>query len=122
MERQCHNYKRLKKFSLRFVYFAYVDVTELLADGLFIRHQVRVEFGPEFYNSREKYHIIVCRVKKRDVDRFLSAVEELPNKMLLFGHTDYIDYCNHIWDELLDKQKGRGSDAEISPAQKAEQA
>ena len=30
--------------------------------------------------------------------RFLAAMEELPNKMLLLGHTDYLETCYALWN------------------------
>ena len=67
--------------------------------------------------------MITCKVRKRDLPRFLEALEELPNKMLLCGHSDYIDYCNRLWESLVQaKDEGRDSCEETGSTQKAEQA
>lgn len=40
--------------------------------------------------------IIFCKVRKKDSERFLDALSELPNKMLICGHPDYEEYCDDI--------------------------
>ena len=61
-------YQRIDRFSLRFAHYAFLDTDAYLADHLFIKHQVWVCFR-----------------------------EELPNKMMLLGYTDYLDACRTLW-------------------------
>ena len=75
----------IEKFSLFYSYFAIIDTADYLADQLFIKHKVRVGFGPEFVCPDAPYRVIMCKCRKRDVDAFLAAIRELPNKMLLCG-------------------------------------
>jgi len=74
---------------------AYFDVPEYLADDLFIQHQVRVRFLREYKKDGELYTIVMCRVRKRDEERFCEALEELPRKMMLLGYADYPAYCTN---------------------------
>ena len=83
----------IEKFSFFHNYFAIIDTADYLADQLFIKHQVRVGFGPEFVCPDAPYRVIMCKCRKRDVDAFLAAIRELPNKMLLCGHPDYLTFC-----------------------------
>ena len=83
---QTNYYQLLHKFSLFNTYFAFLDTEDYLADGLFIKHQVRVYFGDEFVNPDIPYRIIFCHVRKWDKERFCAAMRELPNKMLLCGN------------------------------------
>ncbi len=80
---------KLSKFSLLYRYFVFMDTPQYLADQLFIKHQVRVHFMEEYGKTGSPYLVIFCKVLKRDEDKFLAALKELPNKMLLLGHTDY---------------------------------
>jgi len=89
------NYCRMSDFSIRYYHYAYIDVQENLADQLFIKHKVRVYFGKEYQKDSEEYKVIFCKVKKKDQAEFLSALSELADKMLLLGHTDYIQYCKN---------------------------
>lgn len=114
-------YQTLNRFSLFNTYFAFLDIEDYRADGLFIKHQVRVYFGDEFVKLGTSYRIIFCHVRKWDVERFRAAMGELPNKMLLCGNVDYLDVCTHIWERTLkDKNERRnpcGSDGAAEQAQ-----
>lgn len=92
-------YQQWKKFSLFHTYFAFLDTENYLADGLFIKYQVRVYFGDEFERLDIPYRIIFCHVRKWDKKRFHAAMSELPNKMLLCGNVDYLDACTRIWEK-----------------------
>lgn len=83
----------IEKFSFFHNYFAIIDTADYLADQLFFKHQVRVGFGPEFVCPDAPYRVIMCKCRKRDVDAFLAAIRELPNKMLLCGYPDYLTFC-----------------------------
>ena len=48
----------IEKFSFFHNYFAIIDTADYLADQLFIKHQVRVGFGPEFVCPDAPYRVI----------------------------------------------------------------
>ena len=98
-------YQHIDRLSLFYHYYAFLDTEEYLADQLFIKHQVRVHFREEYARKDSQYRVIVCRVRKRDQMRFLAALEELPKKMLLLGHTNYLDTCYALWDNLHQDEK-----------------
>ena len=105
---QTNYYQLLHKFSLFNTYFAFLDTEDYLADGLFIKHQVRVYFGDEFAKPESPYRIIFGHIRKWDKERFCAAMSELPNKMLLCGNVDYLGACADIWEIMLKaKQEGR---------------
>lgn len=83
------NYIKIQCKSFFSAAYAYLDTERYLADDLFIKHKVCVKYGNEFASKDSDYRIIFCKVKKADEDNFLIALEELKNKMLLMGHTDY---------------------------------
>lgn len=76
--------------------YMYIDTEENLADHLFINEKVPVHFGREFCKDGSIYKIIVCRVRKDYEQRFIKALERLPEKMLLLGHADYQDFCEEV--------------------------
>ena len=39
------------------------------------------------------YRVIMCSVAKIDVPEFVQTLKELENKMILFGHADYPEFC-----------------------------
>lgn len=114
-------YQTLNRFSLFNAYFAFLDTEDYLADGLFIKHQLRVYFGDEFAKPGIPYRIIFCHVRKWDVEHFRTAMSELPNKMLLCGNVDYLDTCAHIWERMLntrnEERDSYGADGAAEQAQ-----
>ncbi len=101
------NYISLTRFPLRFRHYAYFDVPDNLADSLFYRHKVRVCFGDEYGKNGTEYKIIFCKIRKKDEDKFLAALGELSNKMILFGHQDYDDFCKEAMT-MFEKEKEDG--------------
>ena len=84
--KQTDFYQDIERFSLLNAYYAYMDTDAYLADQLFIKHQVRVHFREEYVRDGSPYRVIFCHVRKRDQERFLAALNELPGKIYrLFG-------------------------------------
>ena len=100
-------YTRLQKFSLLNCHYMFFDTEEYLADALFIRHQVTVNFQCEYAAPDGSYLAVFCSVRKKDEDEFLEALRELPDKMLLFGHADYLQVSTAVFDKLREGRKGR---------------
>lgn len=103
MKNDCY-YMHLERINPFYSYYAYFDVPEFFADQLFIQHQVRVHFSGEYQKKRKQYVIVLCRVRKRDEDRFLEALSELPRKMLLLGYTNYLEDCSELIEQI-EKQR-----------------
>lgn len=93
-------YLHLERFSLLYSHYAILDTSDYYADQLFIKHQVTVRFGMEYAHPDAPYLIVFCRVRKKDEQRFLTALEELPNKMVLCGHPDYPTFCKAFIDQM----------------------
>ena len=113
-------YWTIEKFSFRYDYFMFFDTTPYLADQLFIRHQVRVWFDSEYAKEGSPYLAIFCHVRKKDVPKFLAALEDLKKSMMLFGHPNYEPEIR-IFMDTVEKMKGVVPDNENDAAQKAEQ-
>lgn len=114
-------YQMLNRFSLFNTHFAFLDTENYLADGLFIKHQVRVYFGDEFVKPDFAYRIIFCHVRRWDKKRFHVAMRELPNKMLLCGNADYLDACTHVRERIWNiKNERRASDGADSAAEQTQ--
>ena len=119
------NYFSLERFSLMYDHYAIIDVPEYYADQLFIKHQVTVRFGNEYKHPDEPYVIIFCKVRKCDRSRFLAALAELPNKMILCGYPRYDEFCKEFISKMEKGthalRKKRGGNDEVCSAGKAEQ-
>lgn len=88
-------------------YYLYVDTKNYLADSLFYKREIPVRFLEtyEAYNKDDdEYCIVYCYVSKKYKQRFEEALEELPNKMALYGHLGYDDYCKKFIDSIEEKE------------------
>ena len=101
-----------EKFSFLYAHFAIIDTADCLADQLFIKHQVSVWFGAEFACPDAPYRVILCKCRKRDAEGFLAAVSELPDKMLLCGHTDYLAFCEALKNKVRSAAAKGGDEAD----------
>lgn len=97
-------YWTLEKFSLQYDYFVFFDDLAHLADQLFIKHEVRVRFEREYAKAGCPYLAVFCHVKKKDVPKFLAALEDLKNSMMLCGHPNYIEEISSFMD-AMEKRK-----------------
>ena len=113
-------YWTIDKFSLRYAYFTFFDTTPYLADQLFIKHQVRVWFDMEFERAGLPYVAIFCHVRKRDIPKFLEALEDLKKSMMLCGHPEYQTEIGGFMDEA-EKLKGAESHGKDDADLKTEQ-
>lgn len=101
-------YWPIPKFSLRYAYFLYFDTTPYLADPLFARHQVQVWVDGEYAKDGSAYIAILCHVRKKDVQRFMDALEGLKKSMLLCGHPNYENEISAIMD-AMEQERGAAS-------------
>ena len=103
------NFWRMRDWSIFSVPYAYVDHCSYLADTLFVQNKVRLKFNREYTKTESPYHIIFCKVRKKDAERFEEALERLNNKMLLCGYRDYPEVCSEIAEMLEEGMKARES-------------
>ena len=99
------NFLRLDGLSILSVQYMYIDYKDYLADSLLAQNHVSVRFENEFSRDDSSYRIILCKVRKKDTAGFEKSMELLCNKMLLFGHNDYMEFCNSIL-ETLEQNRG----------------
>ncbi len=84
-------------------HYAFFDDENQSARSLFCRHRVRIRVRGAWKIKEEKYRLIVCDVRRKDVPKFVVAMEELKNKMWLIGNADYEAFCERTMAAL-----GRG--------------
>jgi len=75
------------------VKYLYVDNQDYVADSVFYRNEIPVHFGGEFVYKNDKYIVVTCRIRKKYKKKFEKALEEVRNKFLIIGRTDYEDWC-----------------------------
>lgn len=90
----------IEKPSLFYDHFAFVDTKDGMGIELLLQNRVRIRSGEVYSNETDKYQLIFCKVKKADSELFLEVIGSLPNKVLICGGNDYLDYCNDLCKEL----------------------
>ncbi len=68
--------------------------------SLLYRNKVKIKFKKAARRKDEKYLIVFCDVRRKDVEKFIHAMEELKNKMLLIGNIDYEAFCEELLPNL----------------------
>lgn len=87
-------------------WFVYFDDWNYSADSLFNRYQIPIKFKGSWERDGDKYIVICCKVRRKDVPKFEQAMEDLKVKMLLIGNTDYASFCESLMKKL---EKIRGN-------------
>lgn len=96
------NYLNLNKFSFRYNYYAFVDTTEYFADMIFVKNKLTVSFmNKEMRKPGTEYVVVFCKVRKKDAHVFRASMEELEQKMMLMGYSDYLDFSTTSFAEIL---------------------
>ena len=96
MDNELLCWAKIARPSALFDFFLYFDVgDESLADRMISEVNLRFPVQKKVLeNSKYKYRMVICRVLKIDSERFISALDKLPDMMLLCGHTDYVSFCH----------------------------
>lgn len=95
------NYISLKRrLPTRYARFLFVDDKNCSADSVFHRNQLYVKIGDIARRDEDKYQLVFCGVKKKDVSKFAKAMKELADKMYIIGNKDYDEYCTDIFYQL----------------------
>ena len=91
---------------LFYEYYVYVDSEDYKADYILIHNNVKGHIIGEWCHPKEKYKLIEIRVKKNSVKAFEDSMEQLANKQLISGNSDYLDNADAICRKLLKMAKG----------------
>ena len=102
------NYYECRNFGIKYKTFMYIDVKEYLADRLFLDYGVHVKWTRQFSHEESPYLVIFCKVLKKDVEGFKTAMKDLQNKMLICGHSDYNKMSEDIINEITEEEEFNG--------------
>ncbi len=90
------NYLMLKDFSVFSQKYIFVDVEELLYIRLLRKAGVRINETWEYAKEGSGLKLIICRIRKRDSDKFEKAVVKIRDNALLIGYRDYDEACEML--------------------------
>ena len=89
------NFFRFGRSSLLHRQYIYFD-RDQCSFSLLRRRNVRMKIKSVLKKQNDKYVVVLCKVRKKDVGEFEVAMEELPNKMLICGYLDYSAFCDQM--------------------------
>ena len=95
-----------------FAKFMYVDSISYIADGIFIKNKIPVKFldewrPPSTIEGYKKFRVLTCRVRKKFIPAFEKSMEELKNKMPIFGYPDYSRFCYNLMKDIDTYKKNK---------------
>lgn len=91
------NYIELINKGITHKYFAFIDAKEMLISQLCEDRGIHLKLIDEYdHDNYPNYSIYICKVKKSEINVLKDIFDQLEKKMLITGHTDYIDTCNSI--------------------------
>lgn len=79
------NYWKLQKFSIFYTYYAFIDSQDYLADQLFVKHKVKVDFGKEYCHKGSNYLVIFCKVRKTKKKRIHPSSRRIRKQNVING-------------------------------------
>lgn len=79
-----------------YVLYAYIDTKEHLADQIFRQMGIRIHKKVVMDKPGLPYQIVFCWVRKASVGSFITAMDELERKLLIFGYKDYPGICEDL--------------------------
>lgn len=104
------NYVKLEKvFKLPWnVKYAYLDVydKDYLADSLLLSHGVENAKFKDYRKSTSDIALIVITFPKKYESNFITVMDELKNKCLLYGHLEYEKACIEFNDGINTVRSG----------------
>lgn len=81
----------------------YIDTNKYLADPIFKKHNLKVKWINKEFQGDKDYRVIFCKIKKKDLDKFKTSIEELKNKMILLGYDDYESIYSEVYNALKER-------------------
>lgn len=96
----------------------YIDVKDYNADREFMKADIKVKIKKEAHHNDWKYCLIFATYRKKDHNKFITAMKNHYNSLLIKGNTDldefmaYIEEKFTVRDETLADQRLYFSDEE----------
>lgn len=104
------NFLKLDKLSLMYQYFAYVDTDDMKADMILYRNRVHASFEFDFTKKGTDYVVVVCKVPRWEVKKFVKSMDEFDNLLALSGN-QYQEFCKNLMNYIVKFEKGESCDS-----------
>lgn len=81
----------------------FIDTKEYLADQLFINEKIRIKFKGDYVKNGEKYIGVMASCSSKDWCKVQNVLDSLSKKMIIWGYTDYPEYCENLIKQFKDE-------------------
>ena len=78
----------------------FVDTVTNMSNSLFEKHGVNVKERGAFRRGKEPYRVMIVSFYKWDIFGVTDALEELEKKALVCGYSDYVFYCEKLYNDF----------------------
>ncbi len=76
--------------------FIYVDTDQHVSARIFGSSGIRIRKSKEMSGKGSPFRLIVCYIRKKDLNGFSEGLERLRNSILLLGYKGYDELCNEL--------------------------
>ncbi|MBE5850306.1 MAG: hypothetical protein E7298_09135 [Lachnospiraceae bacterium] len=90
------NFIRVRCFSPFHHRYIFVDTKDYVSIRLFAAADIGVSHIKEMLKRGSPYRLIVCHVRKKDLDKFYDALGKLRNNVMILGYKDYDKVCEKL--------------------------
>ena len=74
----------------------YLDTNQHMAKRLFNEKGIKIIITQEDFSAGSIYGIVWCKVRKKDLEKFREATNELGRNMMIMGDKIYESFCHSI--------------------------
>ena len=92
---------RIRCYSPFHYRFIFVDTQECISARLFAEAGIRITHIKEMIKQGSPFRLVICSVRRKDIDKFGDVLETLKNNVMILGYRDYDSVC-----EMLRKAAG----------------
>ncbi len=76
--------------------FVFVDTKEYVSARIFVDKGIKVSRIREMERRDSPFRLIICSIRKKDLEKFVQALEVIKNSVLLLGYREYDTICDEL--------------------------
>ena len=76
--------------------FVFIDTREYVSARIFVEKGIKVSRIREMVRRDSPFRLIICSIRKKDLEKFEQALEIIRNRVLLLGYRDYETICDEL--------------------------
>ena len=73
-----------------------IDTKEYVSTRILTNYGIRPWNIKRMSNSSTPFRLVECSIRKKDVEKFIEALEGIRNSILVMGYRDYDQMCDKL--------------------------